>query len=188
MSHMESIASSAVRAAIKVKASVIICFTSAGRAARLIAKYRPTMHVLSVVIPRLKTNQLHWTTTGAYEARQSLITRGLFPMLADPRNAAESTGATNETILKVAFDHGRNISVIKPHDRVVVCRKSGMTLWSRLLSLKKKFRNSKRASCFEEESTCFKEGRESGKDHVLNHLSVPAACFTHPEMKSVWWD
>ncbi|KAM0036286.1 putative pyruvate kinase [Helianthus debilis subsp. tardiflorus] len=112
MSHMESIASSAVRAAIKVKASVIICFTSTERAARLIAKYMPTMHVLSVVIPCLKTNQLHWTTTGAYEVRQSLIIRGLFPMLADPRNAAESTSATNETVLKVAFDHGRNIGLI----------------------------------------------------------------------------
>lgn len=105
-----------VRAAIKVKASVIICFTSSGRAARyliillsiecarssendtlhhpkqpvwlvslllyvsifnlllmfafkcrLIAKYRPTMPVLSVVIPRLKTNQLKWSFSGAFE-------------------------------------------------------------------------------------------------------------------------
>jgi pyruvate kinase len=86
MTHLESIASSAVRAAVKVKASVIICFTSSGRAARLIAKYRPTMPVLSVVIPRLKTNQLRWTFTGAFEARQSLIVRGLFPTLADPRH------------------------------------------------------------------------------------------------------
>ncbi|XP_021890568.1 pyruvate kinase 1, cytosolic-like isoform X1 [Carica papaya] len=67
MTHLESIASSAVRAAIKVKASVIICFTSSGRAARLIAKYRPAMPVISVVIPRLKTNQLRWTFTGAFE-------------------------------------------------------------------------------------------------------------------------
>uniref|UniRef100_A0A2C9V4R1 pyruvate kinase n=1 Tax=Manihot esculenta TaxID=3983 RepID=A0A2C9V4R1_MANES len=67
MSHLESIASSAVRAAIKVKASVLICFTSTGRAARLISKYRPTMPVISVVIPRLKTNQLRWTFTGAFE-------------------------------------------------------------------------------------------------------------------------
>ncbi|GJU72968.1 pyruvate kinase 1, cytosolic-like protein [Tanacetum coccineum] len=163
MSHLESIASSAVRAVIKVKASVIICFTSSGRAARLIAKYRPTMHVLSVVIPRLKTNQLRWTFTGAFErnliffgkksryssmfgfysymlnvtdprvvfddfhekARQSLIIRGLFPMLADPRHPAKSTSATNKTVLKVALDHGRTIGVIKPHDRVVVCQKVG---------------------------------------------------------------
>ncbi|PIN19359.1 Pyruvate kinase [Handroanthus impetiginosus] len=114
-----------VRAAIKVKASVIICFTSSGRAARLIAKYRPTMPVISVVIPRLKTNQLRWTFTGAFEARQSLIVRGLFPILADPRHAAESTNATNESVLKMALDHGKASGVIKPHDRVVVCQKVG---------------------------------------------------------------
>lgn len=34
---------------------------------RLIAKYRPTMPVLSVVIPRLKTNQLKWSFIGAFE-------------------------------------------------------------------------------------------------------------------------
>ncbi|KAL8491919.1 hypothetical protein ACS0TY_023497 [Phlomoides rotata] len=67
MTHLESITSSSVRAALKVKASVIICFTSSGRAARLIAKYRPTMPVLSVVIPRLKTNQLKWSFSGAFE-------------------------------------------------------------------------------------------------------------------------
>ncbi|XP_022745004.1 pyruvate kinase 1, cytosolic-like isoform X1 [Durio zibethinus] len=141
MTHLESIASSAVRAAIKVKASVIICFTSSGRAARLIAKYRPTMPVLSVVIPRLKTNQLRWSFSGAFEmqlimpcssrlkeefvARQSLIVRGLFPMLADPRHPAESTSATNESVLKVALDHGKASGIIKSHDRVVVCQKVG---------------------------------------------------------------
>ncbi|KAL2345163.1 hypothetical protein Fmac_006448 [Flemingia macrophylla] len=150
MTHLESIASSAVRAAIKVKASVIICFTSSGRAARLIAKYRPTMPVISVVIPHLMTNQLKWSFSGAFVARQSLIVRGLFPMLADPRHPiklhkvagiwgsgtklfsfiataheAESTSATNESILKIALDHGKASGVIKSHDRVVVCQKHG---------------------------------------------------------------
>lgn len=98
-----------MRAAIKVKASVIICFTSSGRAARfvsdnkcinrykcfmfpiyemydvncfkicrLIAKYRPTMPVLSVVIPRLKTNQLRWTFTGAFEVKTNPILQLFF--------------------------------------------------------------------------------------------------------------
>ncbi|CAK9177230.1 unnamed protein product [Ilex paraguariensis] len=125
MSHLEAIASSAVRAAIKVKASVIICFTSSGRAARLIAKYRPTMPVLSVVIPRLKSNQLRWSFSGAFEARQSLIVRGLFPLLADPRHSAKSLNATNESVLKVALDHGKASGVIKSHDRVVICQKVG---------------------------------------------------------------
>jgi dihydrolipoamide dehydrogenase len=25
----------------------------------------------------------------------------------------------------------------------------------------------------------------TGRDHVLNHLSIPAACFTHPEISMV---
>jgi len=125
MTHLESIASTAVRAAVKVKASVIICFTSSGRTARLIAKYRPTMPVISFVIPRLKTNQLRWTFTGAFEARQTLIVRSLFPLLADPRHPAESTGGTNESMLKAALDHGKASGLIKPHDRIVVCQKVG---------------------------------------------------------------
>ncbi|KAI3940042.1 hypothetical protein MKW92_050332 [Papaver armeniacum] len=114
-----------VRAAIKTKASVIIVFTSTGKAARLIAKYRPTMPVISVVVPRLITNQLKWTFTGAFEARQSLIVRNLFPMLADPRHPADSTSGSNETVLKVALEHGKADGVIKSHDRVVVCQKVG---------------------------------------------------------------
>eukprot|EP00246_Nothoceros_aenigmaticus_P009203 TRINITY_DN24575_c0_g1_i1.p1 TRINITY_DN24575_c0_g1~~TRINITY_DN24575_c0_g1_i1.p1 ORF type:complete len:159 (+),score=36.27 TRINITY_DN24575_c0_g1_i1:65-478(+) len=125
MAHLESIASSAVRAATKVRASVIVVFTSSGRAARLIAKYRPSMPVLVVVIPKLSTNQLRWTFTGAFQARQCLVVRGLFPMLADPRHPSDSGSASNETILKVALDHGKAAGVIKPHDRVVVCQKVG---------------------------------------------------------------
>ncbi|RYR25927.1 hypothetical protein Ahy_B02g059973 isoform C [Arachis hypogaea] len=83
------------------------------------------MPVISVVIPQLKTNQLRWTFTGGFQARQSLIIRGLFPMLADPRHPAESKSATNESILKVALDHGKACGIVKPHDRIVVCQKVG---------------------------------------------------------------
>ncbi|KAI3946825.1 hypothetical protein MKW98_003388 [Papaver atlanticum] len=116
MSHLESIASSAAVAGFVFDRACLFI---------LIAKYRPTMPVLSVVIPRLKTNQLRWSFTGAFEARQSLIVRGLFPMLADPRHPAESTNSTNESVLKVALDHGKASGVIKSHDRVVVCQKVG---------------------------------------------------------------
>ncbi|CAK7325332.1 unnamed protein product [Dovyalis caffra] len=135
MSHLESITSTAVRAAIKVKASVILCFTSTGRAARLIAKYKPITPVISVVIPRLKTDQLRWTFTGAFEARQSLIVRGLFPMLADPRHQAEPKNVTNESVLKVALDHGKASGFIKPHDRVVVCQKLGDSYVVKIIEL-----------------------------------------------------
>ncbi|CAN1860353.1 Pyruvate kinase 1, cytosolic, partial [Linum perenne] len=124
MTHLESIASSAVRAAIKVKASVIICFTSSGRAARLIAKYRPTMPVISVVIPRLKTNQLKWSFTGAFESNLFSFTN-FDTESCTSSFQAESTSATNESVLKVALDHGKASGVIKSHDRVVVCQKVG---------------------------------------------------------------
>uniref|UniRef100_A0A8R7PWL9 Pyruvate kinase C-terminal domain-containing protein n=1 Tax=Triticum urartu TaxID=4572 RepID=A0A8R7PWL9_TRIUA len=92
MTHMESIASSEVQAAIKVKASVIIFFTSSGQEKKSISSYRRFTSSANCqvqahhAIPRLKTNQLKWSFTGAFEARQSLIVRGLFPMLADPRH------------------------------------------------------------------------------------------------------
>jgi len=41
------------------------------------------------------------------------------------KSQAESTNATNESVLKVALDHGKVSGVIKSHDRVVVCQKVG---------------------------------------------------------------
>lgn len=38
---------------------------------------------------------------------------------------AESTSSTNESVLKVALDHGKASGVVKSHDRVVVCQKVG---------------------------------------------------------------
>lgn len=35
----------------------------------------------------------------------------------------ESTNASNESVLKVALDHGKKAGVINSHDRVVVCHK-----------------------------------------------------------------
>ncbi|KAH9550425.1 hypothetical protein CY35_10G071800 [Sphagnum magellanicum] len=132
MQHLESIASSAVRTATKVSAAVIVVFTSSGRAARLIAKYRPTMPVLCIVIPRLHTDHLRWSFTGAFQARQCLVVRGLFPMLADPRH---SGGSSNESILKVALDHGKAAGIVKSHDRIVVCQKVGDSSLVKIIEL-----------------------------------------------------
>ncbi|THG06018.1 hypothetical protein TEA_021336 [Camellia sinensis var. sinensis] len=124
MSHAESVASSAVRAAITVKASMIVVFTSSGRAARLIAKYRPLVPVFAVVIPRLKTNSLKWTFTGSSQARQLLGVRGVYPILASP-NVATSGGSSEESGLKLALDHGKSVGLLKPNDQVVVFQKIG---------------------------------------------------------------
>ncbi|EPS61048.1 pyruvate kinase, partial [Genlisea aurea] len=125
MMHMESIASTAVRAATNVKASVIICFTCSGRTARLIAKYRPTMPVLSIVVPQVNDDQLQGTVTGSFEARQSLVVRGLFPILAGPPTSTgeKTKGATDEFILKLGLEHGKRVGLVRRNDRVVVCQK-----------------------------------------------------------------
>ncbi|KAF3775380.1 Pyruvate kinase 2 [Nymphaea thermarum] len=125
MSHEESVASSAVRAATKVKAAVIVVFTSTGRAARLIAKYRPSMPVLAVVIPTLMTNSLKWTFSGSTQARQCLAVRGVYPILATPARLDGPAISTEESGLALALEHGKNAGLVKPHDRIVVFEKIG---------------------------------------------------------------
>ncbi len=48
MTQVEALASSAVRAADKLGAALIIVFTGTGRTARIVAKYRPPVPVLAV--------------------------------------------------------------------------------------------------------------------------------------------
>ncbi|XP_077213699.1 pyruvate kinase 2, cytosolic-like [Tasmannia lanceolata] len=134
MSHAESVASSAVRAAIKVKAAVIVVFTSSGRAARLIAKYRPTVPVLAVVIPRLKTNSLKWTFSGTSQARQCLAVRGIYPILANP-NVATVVGSNEESGLKLALNHAKMVGLVKPSDQVVVFQKVGESSVVKIIEL-----------------------------------------------------
>ncbi|KAF2308203.1 hypothetical protein GH714_036763 [Hevea brasiliensis] len=124
MSHAESVASSAVRAAIKVKAALIVVFTSSGRAARLIAKYRPPVPVFAVVIPRLRSNSLKWTFTGSAQARHLLGVRGIYPILASP-NVATSGASSEESGLKLALNHGKSVGLLKPNDQIVVFQKIG---------------------------------------------------------------
>ncbi|KAF7848094.1 hypothetical protein BT93_L2304 [Corymbia citriodora subsp. variegata] len=124
MSHAESVASSAVRSAVKVKAAIIVVFTSSGRAARLIAKYRPTVPVVAIVTPRLQANSLRWTFSGAAQARQLLGVRGVYPILGSPDDAAPG-GSTEEPGLRLAIEHGRSVGLLKPDDRIVVFQKIG---------------------------------------------------------------
>lgn len=49
----------------------------------------------------------------------------IMKLFSDMLCQAESTSATNESVLKVALDHGKASGIIKSHDRVVVCQKLG---------------------------------------------------------------
>ncbi len=75
MSKMESLASSTVRAAVKVEAGMIVVLTHNCRSAALLAKYRPPMPVLVLVVPKLRSDGLHWRLEGRIYARQCLLIR-----------------------------------------------------------------------------------------------------------------
>ncbi|KAL5546546.1 hypothetical protein UlMin_006233 [Ulmus minor] len=119
ISYAESVASSAVRAAIKSKAAMIVVFTASGAAARLIAKYRPTMPVFAVVFPRLQTNALKWSFTSSSQARQLLGIRGVHPILVNP-NVADSGSSREDIGLKMALDHGKSVGLLQSHQSLVV--------------------------------------------------------------------
>ena len=90
LSRLESIASSAVRAAAKVRAALILVYTQSGQAAHLVAKYRPPVPIVALVIPRLSSDGMTWKLEGRSVARQALVVRGLLPVLAAPAPSSES--------------------------------------------------------------------------------------------------
>uniref|UniRef100_A0A061QK13 Pyruvate kinase n=1 Tax=Tetraselmis sp. GSL018 TaxID=582737 RepID=A0A061QK13_9CHLO len=113
LSKLESICSSAVRAAEKVRAKLIVVFTNKGRTARLVAKYRPPMPILTVVIPYLTTDRLKWKLIGRGVARQCQVVRGVCPVLAAPFQHG------GEDVLREALELGMEMELVGPDDHVV---------------------------------------------------------------------
>lgn len=83
---------------LQVHAALIVVLTRGGSTARLVAKYRPSIPVLTVAVPVLTTDALTWTCSGESPARQCLITRGLIPLLAEGSARATDTDTTDEIL------------------------------------------------------------------------------------------
>ena len=64
-------------AILAVQAGLIICYAGSGRTASLVAKYRPNVPILTLVVPQLKSKGLAWELEGRSLARQFLIMRGV---------------------------------------------------------------------------------------------------------------
>ncbi|GIL59097.1 hypothetical protein Vafri_14039 [Volvox africanus] len=118
----EALASSAVRAAAKINAALIIVFTVTGQTARLVAKYKPASPILTVVCPDIKSDGLKWTLMGEVQARQCLLYRGVLPIMADPDFALPG-GA----ILDYAISYAKQVGMVRSGDKVVVsqCPRTG---------------------------------------------------------------
>ncbi|XXG60453.1 hypothetical protein AAC387_Pa04g2360 [Persea americana] len=124
MSPLESLASSAVRTANKARATLIVVLTRGGTTAKLVAKYRPAVPILSVVVPVLTTDSFNWTCSDEAPARHSLVHRGLIPLLAE--GSAKATDAeSTEEILDAALKSATAKGLCKPGDAVVVLHRIG---------------------------------------------------------------
>ncbi len=82
----------------QVRAALIVVLTRGGSTARLVAKYRPSIPVLTVAVPVLTTDSLTWSCSGEGPARQCLVTRGLLPVLAEGSARATDTDTTDEIL------------------------------------------------------------------------------------------
>lgn len=124
MSPLESLASSAVRVANKARATLIVVLTRGGTTAKLVAKYRPAVPIVSVVVPMLTTDSFDWTVSDEGPARQSLVHRGLIPLLAE--GSAKATDAeSTEVILQAALKSAVQKQLCKVDDAVVVLHRIG---------------------------------------------------------------
>ena len=92
--QLESLAYSAVRTADAIHASLIVVYTHTGQTAQLVAKYRPPMPILTLVVPHLRSDVISWSLEGRSNARQCLLSRGVLPMLSAP-------GHTEDVMLQV---------------------------------------------------------------------------------------
>lgn len=135
MSPLESLASSAVRTAHKVHAALIVVLTRGGSTARLVAKYRPSIPVLTVAVPVLTTDSLTWTCSGEGPARQCLITRSLMPLLAEGSARATDTDTTDE-ILASAIDFAKQQRLCVRGDCIVALHRIGNASVIKIVDIK----------------------------------------------------
>lgn len=135
MTPLESLASSAVRTAHKVQASLIVVLTRGGATARLVAKYRPTVPILTVVVPVLTTDNLTWQCSSEAPARQCLTSRGLVPILAEGSARASDSDTTDE-ILHAALDYAKDMRYCRTGDCVVALHRIGNASVIKLVDIK----------------------------------------------------
>ncbi|XP_041013277.1 pyruvate kinase, cytosolic isozyme-like [Juglans microcarpa x Juglans regia] len=119
MSPLESLASSAVSTARSIKAALILVLTKGGSTAKLVAKYRPSMPILSVVVPEITTDSFDWSCSDEAPARHSLVYRGLCPVLCSASARASPEESTEESI-ELALQHAKTKKLCMPGDSVVV--------------------------------------------------------------------
>ncbi|XP_004308255.1 PREDICTED: pyruvate kinase, cytosolic isozyme-like [Fragaria vesca subsp. vesca] len=126
MSPQESLASSAVHMATSIRAALILVLTRGGTTAKLVAKYRPSMPILSVVVPEITTDSFEWSCSDAAPARHSLIYRGLVPLLSSGSIKGSHAESTEEAV-QSAIQYAKANGLCKPGDSIVALHRMNCT-------------------------------------------------------------
>ncbi|RVW48790.1 Pyruvate kinase, cytosolic isozyme [Vitis vinifera] len=106
-----------------------------GSTAKLVAKYRPGMPILSVVVPEIKTDSFDWSCSDEAPARHSLIFRGLVPVLS-AASARASHAETTEEALEFAIQHAKAKGFCKKGDSLVALHRVGSASVIKILTVK----------------------------------------------------
>ncbi|XP_076882918.1 pyruvate kinase, cytosolic isozyme-like [Bidens hawaiensis] len=132
MSPLESLAASAVRTANTSQASLILVLTRGGTTAKLVAKYRPRVPILSVVVPEAGS-ELSAGDEAPY--RHSFIVRGLVPLLCERSTKGCPTEATAEA-LEFGLQHAKKVGLCKEGDAVVALHRIGTSSIIKIVNVK----------------------------------------------------
>ncbi|VVB09339.1 unnamed protein product [Arabis nemorensis] len=113
LSPIESLAASAVSTARSLGAKAIVVLTKGGYTSELVAKYRPSVPILSVIVPEIDRDE----ESATHVARRGLICRGIIPVVAN--GGLDSTEETFRFASGVAKEKG----ICKAGDLIVALHK-----------------------------------------------------------------
>lgn len=112
LSPIESLAASAVSTAMNLSAKAILVLTKGGYTAKLVAKYRPSVPILSVIVP--DTDDCEGSSCPEAAARRGLVYRGIIPVVA--ARASESA----EEMIGSAIEFAKKQEICKAGEAIVV--------------------------------------------------------------------
>ncbi|CAA0386653.1 putative pyruvate kinase [Arabidopsis thaliana] len=126
LSPIESLAASVVSTAQSVFASAIVVLTKGGYTAELVAKYRPSVPILSVIVPEIAQGndiEMSCSDSVAHVARRGLIYRGIIPVVATGSSARDSNKDATEEMINLAIGFAKTKGICKNGDSIVALHK-----------------------------------------------------------------
>ena len=112
MSSLENLAVSAVHTAHSMKATLILVISEGGNTAKLVAKYRPSVPIISLVVPQITRDVIDLSWSVNAPLTHSLIYRGLVPDLCPELAGKEA--------IELAIQNAKGQALCKTGDSVVV--------------------------------------------------------------------